>query len=76
MNIFGGHDRFGKAAKVERKFVMPGHYRIKVKFTFVKINSWDNELGFCEIDGVRIWEAKLIHNQGPFHTICGTCCRT
>jgi len=54
--VFGGADRFGKAAAVSRKYIMPGHYRVKVKVTFLKIDSWDNEWGVIEIDGVEIWK--------------------
>lgn len=44
--MFGGADRFGKGALVSRRFKMPGHYRIKVKLTFIKMDSWDNEIAY------------------------------
>lgn len=51
---------------------MPGHYRVKVKLTFLKIDSWDNHQAWVEIDGVRIWERTLNYNADGYHTpICG-----
>lgn len=51
---------------------MPGHYRIKVKLTFVKMDSWDNEHAYIEVDGKKIWDRTLhYNNDGYHHPICG-----
>ena len=42
IQMFGGFGNFGKTAKVSKKFELPPHYRLKIKLTYFKIDSWDN----------------------------------
>jgi hypothetical protein len=56
VSMYGGFNNFGVGAAIERSFNLPPHYRIKIKLTFVKIDSWDNEWAYVELDGGRIWE--------------------
>jgi hypothetical protein len=50
VNVYGGFTNFGRGAKVTKKFDLPPHYRIKVKLMYWKFASWDNEIGFVDID--------------------------
>jgi hypothetical protein len=43
---------FGKGASVTRKFELKPHYKLKVKFMYAKIDSWDAEKFFLKVDGV------------------------
>lgn len=50
IEMLGGFGNFGVGAVVFKQFQMPPHYRVKVKLTFAKVDSWDNEEGFILID--------------------------
>lgn len=50
---------------------MPPHYRIKVKLTFAKIDSWDNEEGSVALDGTKIWARRFQYNEGYTNSVCG-----
>jgi len=43
ITLFGGYDKTGSKALISRQFKLPGHYRLKIKLLFAKIDSWDNE---------------------------------
>lgn len=59
IKLLGGFNVFGKGATVSRVFEMEPHYRIKVKLTFAKIDSWDNEEGSISLDGEKIWARRF-----------------
>lgn len=71
ITMLGGSNKFGKLAKVYRTYKMPGHFRIKIKFTFIKMDTWDNEIAYLEVDGVKLWERKFHYNIGYFVKLCG-----
>lgn len=69
--MFGGSGVFGKGAAVNRKFDLPPHYRIKVKMSFLKSDSWDNERATLTVDGTEVWGQNFVLNQGYFNQLCG-----
>jgi hypothetical protein len=54
--MYGGFSNFGKAAKVIKKIDLPPHYRIKIKLTYFKLDSWDGHNGYIDVDGDRVWK--------------------
>lgn len=49
--IFGGLGAFGNLASIVKLIALPPHYYVRVKFTFYKIDSWDNESFYLYLDG-------------------------
>lgn len=69
--LFGGFNIFGKGTKVSKTLKLPPHYRLKFKFLFAKIDSWDSESAFLKVDNTQVWTRKFIHTEGYFSQLCG-----
>jgi hypothetical protein len=41
--VLGGYNTFGVGARIDNTLALPPHYKIKIKFNFWKIDSWDAE---------------------------------
>jgi len=54
--MFGGFNNFGRGAKITKKIDLPPHYRIKIKVTYFKLDSWDGHEGYIAVEGERIWK--------------------
>lgn len=54
--LYGGFDVFGKGAEMKITVDLKPHYKIKVKTVFMKIDSWDNEVGIFRIDNNEVWK--------------------
>jgi hypothetical protein len=54
--LVGGYGVFGDKAKVSREFTdLPTHKRVRVRVEVWKIDAWDGEELFLNIDGERVW---------------------
>lgn len=51
ISMLGGFGLFGRGAIITNKLKLPGHYRLKIKLLFAKIDSWDNERAILSVDG-------------------------
>lgn len=49
--VFGGYKNLGKGSVLKQTVDLPPHYRLKFKFTVLKIDSWDNEFATLKVDG-------------------------
>lgn len=67
--MFGGFNNFGKNAKLIKKLDLPPHYRIKIKLTYFKIDSWDGHEGWISVEGERIWKRAFGYNE--VYKLCG-----
>jgi len=67
--MFGGFGNFGKAARVSKKIDLPPHYRIKIKMTYFKLDSWDGHEGWLAVEGERIW--KRAFGVAEAYKLCG-----
>jgi hypothetical protein len=53
--IVGGYNNFGRNCKMSKSFVLPlPHYQLAYHFNFFKIDAWDDESLFVEVDNVVI----------------------
>ena len=69
IQMFGGFNNFGRGAKVTKKIDLPPHYRIKIKVTYFKIDSWDNHEGWIAVEGEKIWKRAFPYNE--IYKLCG-----
>jgi hypothetical protein len=67
--MYGGYNNFGKGAKISKKIDLPPHYRIKIKMTYFKLDSWDGHEGWVAVEGERIW--KRAFGVGETYKLCG-----
>ena len=60
--LHGGFNVYGAGAQMRITLDLKPHYSIKVKFVFMKIDSWDNEVAFLRIDNNEVWKRAFVHN--------------
>lgn len=53
------------------RFNIPEHSRVRLLVQLWKIDSWDNEWLYINVDGVRLWERQLGFSNGG-RPICGS----
>lgn len=54
--LVGGFNKFGKGAAAKRTFSnLQSHSRVKIIVEVWKIDSWDGEILFINVDGKRAW---------------------
>ncbi len=69
--ILGGYNTFGTGNTATRTFaVLPAHTDIRVKLDFIRIDSWDGENGWLQIDGGQVWVKNGQHANGA--PVCGS----
>ncbi len=62
--ILGGYNHFGSGASTQKTIsTNVSHSEIKVNFDFVKIDTWDNETAYLEVDGSNQWSQSFHHNN-------------
>lgn len=49
--IIGGFGKFGAKEELRKIIKLKPHYRLRITFLWVKIDSWDNEAAILYIDG-------------------------
>ena len=54
--LHGGFNVYGKGAEMKITLDLKPHYSIKVKFAFMKLDSWNNEEAFLRIDNNEVWK--------------------
>ena len=69
IQMFGGFNNFGKGARVSKKIDLPPHYRIKIKVTYFKLDSWDGQEGWITVEGEKIW--KRTFGVVEIYKLCG-----
>jgi len=68
--MIGGYGNFGAGAAMSRTFGhLPPHNQIRIKFQFWKIDSWDNEMFYCSVDGQKLEVFQGQYNAGV--QLCG-----
>ena len=68
--LIGGYNNFGKGATAQITVDLGSELSgVRVAFTFLKIDSWDNEYAILYADDVEVWREKLTAAQGS--NICG-----
>ena len=75
--ILGGYDKLGKDNPVSRTFDLYWipHIEIRLNFTLVAIDSWDDELFRVELDGEPVWSKKCAYNNNncnQSNNLCGS----
>ncbi len=54
--ILGGYGQFGSGVTATRTWTgLPDHSEAKVAFRYVKIDTWDNETAWLQVDGKQVW---------------------
>lgn len=55
--LFGGYENVGQGSVLSRVFTnLAPHYRVMLKFAFWKIDFWDNDAFFVNVDGKQVFE--------------------
>ena len=49
---------------MRKTFGLMPHTVLRLELEFVKIDSWDREEAFIEVDGVRVWEQIFLYWEG------------
>ncbi|CAD8081397.1 unnamed protein product [Paramecium sonneborni] len=65
--MFGGYGIFGSKTIVSKQFILPPHFKIKIKLDFWKLDSWDGEF-------IQIISDEIVYQQkyiGEGSQICG-----
>jgi hypothetical protein len=63
---------FAKDAAVKRTFSnLPAHKRIRVLAEVWKIDAWDGETIFINLDGRKVWEQAFGWNDPGSYDLCG-----
>ena len=61
--MLGGYNVAGKGASFERTWSIDRHYKyLTVKFNMYKMDSWDNETYFVDVNGERFYQESFKHN--------------
>jgi len=56
VSLVGGFNVFGAGASAKKTFVIPAaHKRLRLTVQLWKIDSWDGEWLFIDVDGVKIF---------------------
>lgn len=55
-SLVGGFNVFGSGATASKEFVVPAHYRLRLKVQFFKIDAWNDEYLYIDVDGRRVWQ--------------------
>ena len=67
----GGWGEFGRLAFARRRlFGLPPHEAVRVRLTFLKIDSWDNEQASVLLDGTTIGSRRFRSYDGG-SSVCG-----
>lgn len=62
--LFGGYYKFGANAYLQRTITgLSAHYLARLRFQFMKIDSWENEDFIISIDGVALRTTSLNENS-------------
>lgn len=69
MTLLGGYNILDYTDKVSHLVNLPMHTSIQVDFTFVKIDSWDNEKAYFYLDHSEEWTETFAYNAGE--QLCG-----
>lgn len=70
-DVLGGAGEFGRMAFASRTLTrLPPHEAVRIRFTFVKIDSWNNEEAQASVDGVTLWRRRFNLYSGS-RSICG-----
>ncbi|CAD8123956.1 unnamed protein product [Paramecium sonneborni] len=68
--IFGGYENFGVKSTLSKSFInIAPHYKIMIKFTFWKIDLWDNDEFYIKIDDKEI--KKIAFQKTDGIELCG-----
>jgi hypothetical protein len=68
--LVGGFNIFGVRASATKTFDVPRHKRVRLMVQLWKIDSWDNEWFFVQVDGMKIYNQRLgFANKG--RPMCG-----
>ena len=69
--ILGGYGVYGQGASAVRNLSgLQKHNKLRVNFTFVKVDTWDGESGEFYVDGKKVWSKSFQYNDGGSNT-CG-----
>lgn len=71
-SFLGGYNNLGGGQEAEQSFSTLGipHTEARAELDYVVVDSWDNEAGVVEIDGVKVW-AKEFQFYNASSNVCG-----
>jgi len=53
--MVGGYGNFGVGASMQKTYTnLPPHTQVRIRFQFWRIDSWDNEMFYCTVDGTKM----------------------
>jgi hypothetical protein len=63
--VLGGFGRLGAGAWLSKNYDLSNqqHNRVELEFTFIKIDSWDEEEAMAFVDGEQVW-SQVFPNDG------------
>jgi len=64
--LVGGFNIFGAKALARKSWTVPKHKRMRIMVQMWKIDSWDGEFLFIDVDGSRIWQKALSFASGGY----------
>jgi len=69
-SIWGGYGLFGAGASTQKSVsVLPAHTQLKLALDFRRIDSWDGESGWLQLDGATVWTKSGVYYNGT--QLCG-----
>jgi len=69
--MIGGHGAFGSGVVMVREIAdLPAHAKLRIKFNFFSVASWDNESFIVEVDGVEAKRETYSHSDEGRMNVC------
>ena len=68
--ILGGYNVFGSGATVQSIFAgLTPHSTAKITFDFLRLDSWDGEYAYLQVNGTSVWSRQGLNSNGTM--TCG-----
>lgn len=68
--VLGGYNRLGSARTLKKTYGMPcKKAKVSIKFSFVRIDSWDNEWAWAKVNDKLMWQKMGSYANGA--QVCG-----
>merc|ERR1712159_240161 len=68
-NICGGYNTKAKSHDIKKTYKNLPAGKYKISLDFIKIDSWDNEYAYVQVNGKTCWQKKLAAGSGK--QLCG-----
>ena len=70
--FLGGFGEFGRLAHATRTYTgLYPHEAVRLRFTFLRLDSWTNEWARAYVDGQLLWERRMSEGDDDGEHVCG-----